>query len=124
LSDLRGKLAFGVQEGKDAVLHGREQIGLAADQIKLADRSYQLNDERLEKGGASASDVLLSIRGMEQAYFNHLLAISNHNKAQVRRVLLLGPAPHGPAPHGAHCAPVELQPLPPPTMLPAPPKEK
>src|SRR5262249_52331206 len=92
-------------------------IGLAADQIKLADRSYQLNDERLEKGGATSSDVLLSIRGVEQAYYNHLLAISNHNKAQVRLLLLMGPSPtHGPAPHGA---PVELK-SGPPTMLPVP----
>src|SRR5262249_17537398 len=40
LQDLQGKLALGVQEGKDAVLHGREQIGLAKDQVQHASESY------------------------------------------------------------------------------------
>ncbi|MGL4549823.1 MAG: TolC family protein [Gemmataceae bacterium] len=117
MSDLRGKLAFGVQEGKDAVLHGREQIGLAADQIRESSEGYRLSDKRLEDGaaGASPSDVLLAVRGLEQAHFAHLMAIAAHNKAQIRLVLLLGASP--PA-----AAAVELKPVPPPE-LPLP-KEK
>jgi outer membrane protein TolC len=95
LSDLRGKLALGVQEGKDAVLSGREQIGLGVDAITQASESYRLSDKRLEDGvpGANPAEVLLAIRNLEQAHFNHLLAIAAHNKAQMRLVLLLGPAP-------------------------------
>ena len=95
LSDLRGKLALGVQEGKDAILSGREQLGLGVDAITQASEAYRLSDKRLEDGapGASPTEVLLAIRNLEQAHFNHLLAISAHNKAQMRLLLLLGPAP-------------------------------
>jgi len=104
LSDLRGKLALGVQEGKDAILSGREQLGLGADAITQASEAYRLSDKRLEEGapGASPTEVLLAIRNLEQAHFNHLLAIAAHNKAQLRLLLLLGPAPS--------TAPVMLQP--------------
>jgi outer membrane protein TolC len=95
LSDLRGKLALGVQEGKDAILSGREQLGLGVDAITQASEAYRLSDKRLEDGapGASPTEVLLAIRNLEQAHFNHLLAIAAHNKAQMRLLLLLGPAP-------------------------------
>src|SRR5262249_43969357 len=45
--ELRGKLAAGVQEARDSILHGREQIGLALGQIRSATESYRLNDRRL-----------------------------------------------------------------------------
>ena len=113
--DLRGKLALGVQEGKDAVLHGREQIGLGAEEVKRRSEGYRLSEERLEKGapGANATEVLLSLRGLEQAHFNRLQAIAAHNKAQVRLLMLLG-------------SPAALPPqavpglAPPPAALPAP----
>jgi outer membrane protein TolC len=106
LQDLQGKLALGVQEGKDTVLHSREQIGLASAQIKHASESYRLSETRLDKAapGASAIEVMLAIRSLEQAHFNHLLGIAGHNKAQVRLLLLLGPsaqlAPPRPLPPG------------------------
>jgi outer membrane protein TolC len=118
LADLRGKLALGVQEGKDSILSGREQIGLGVDAITQASEAYRLSDKRLEDGvpGANPAEVLLAIRNLEQAHFNHLLAISAHNKAQMRLVLLLGPAPS--------TAPAMLQPefrpLGPPASLPMP----
>lgn len=90
--DLRGKLAAGVTESRDAILFGREMIGLAAGQIRHASESYRLSDERLEKGvpDATETDVLMAIRGMEQAHYNYLQSISGHNKAQVRLMMLLG----------------------------------
>src|SRR5262249_9148945 len=95
LQDLQGKLALGVQEGKDAVLHGREQIGLAKDQVQHASESYRLNNQRLEKvAGTNPLDVLLSLRSLEQAHFNRLTSIAAHNKAQVRLVMLLGTPTH------------------------------
>ena len=107
---------MGVQEGKDAVLHGREQIGLGAEETRRRTESYRLSDQRLEKGapGASVGEAMLALRGLEQAHFSHLLAIAAHNKAQVRLMVLLGApakaAPvHAPAPHPA-----------PPAMLPVP----
>ncbi len=112
LQDLQGKLALGVQEGKDAVLHGREQIGLAMSQVKHASESYRLSDTRLEKSapGASALEVMLAIRSLEQAHFNNLLNIAAHNKGQIRLLLLLG-APTRPA--GPAACPPALQPVPP-----------
>jgi len=40
--DLKGKLAAGVAEARGAILFGREQIGLAAGQIRNASESYRL----------------------------------------------------------------------------------
>ncbi|MBY0231903.1 MAG: TolC family protein [Gemmataceae bacterium] len=114
LNELRGKLALGVQEGKDAVLHGREQIGLNAEEVRRRSEGYRLSDQRLEKGaqGASTTEVLMSLRGLEQAHFNYLQAIAAHNKAQVRLLMLVGSPKALPA-----TAPV---PEAPPAMLPVP----
>jgi outer membrane protein TolC len=118
--ELRGKLAAGVEEARDAICHGREQIGLSAGQVRNASESYRLNDRRLEEGvqGAREGDVLLSIRSLEQAHFNHLQAISAHNKAQVRLLLLVGPQPKPPGHPPLLPVPAEKPPA-----LPAP-KEK
>ncbi len=112
--DLKGKLAAGVTEARDAILFGREQIGLAAGQVRDASESYRLSNERLEAGVAeqTGSDVLAAIRGLEQAHFNYLQSISGHNKAQVRLLMMLG---GGPAPSGHHPPSA-----PPPALLPAP----
>ncbi|MFO0877110.1 MAG: TolC family protein [Gemmataceae bacterium] len=102
--DLKGKLALGVTEARDSILAGREQIGLATSQIRHASESYRLSDRRLEEGlqGASSTDVLLAIRNLEQAHYNHLQAIQNHNKAQIKLLMFLGGGPGnvpaGPAP--------------------------
>ncbi|MFO0929880.1 MAG: TolC family protein [Gemmataceae bacterium] len=97
--DLRGKLAAGVQESRDAILSGREQIGLAIGQVRQASEAYRLSDRRLEEGvrGATEADVVLQIRSLELAHFNHLQAIAAHNRAQVKLLLLLGPQPKPPA---------------------------
>jgi outer membrane protein TolC len=98
--DVRGKLAAGVTESRDAVLAGRQQIGLARDQIKNADISYRESNKRLQENlpGGSVNDALMAIRALEGAHFNHLNNISNHNKAQVRLLLLLGAGPTKEAP--------------------------
>ncbi len=92
--DLRGKLTAGVQEARDASLSGREQVRMGAEQIQHAAEGYRLSDERLKMRAPNASpaDVLLAIRGLEAAHFNHLTAINAYNKAQIRLLVLLGPA--------------------------------
>jgi outer membrane protein TolC len=125
LADVRGKLAAGVKEARDAIFSGREQIGLAAGQVKHASESYRLSDRRQEAGVRGAlADMVLAIRGLEQAHFNHLTAISAHNKAQVRLLLLLGsgPAPHKPrgvegAGPAGHAPAPALLPLPAPSLM-------
>jgi outer membrane protein TolC len=95
--DVRGKLAASVQDSRDTIVYGREQIGLSRDEIKNAGESYQQNNKRLLEGlpGGSVSDTLVAIRALEQAHFDYLGSISSHNKAQLRLLLLLGV-------HGGH----------------------
>jgi hypothetical protein len=53
-----------------------------------------LSEKRLQENvaGASTTEVLQSLRGLEVAHINYLQAIAAHNKAQIRLMLLLGPA--------------------------------
>ncbi|HVS39698.1 MAG TPA: TolC family protein [Gemmataceae bacterium] len=92
--DLRGKLTLGVVEAREAILSGRVQIEHASEQIQRASESYRLNDLRLKDNvpGATVSDVVQSLRGLELAHFNYITSVSAYNKAQVRLLLLLGSA--------------------------------
>lgn len=92
--DLRGKLTLGVREAREAILSGREQIGKASEQIRRASESYRLSDLRLKQNapGNSLSEVLQSLRGLEQAHFNYITSVTAYNKAQIRLLLLLGPS--------------------------------
>ena len=114
LTEARGKLAAGVQEARSSIVAGRERIGLSIDQVRHASESYRLSNRRLEEGvrGASPTDVLMSIRALEQAHFNHLQAIRDHNRGQVRLMMYLG---GGPAPEKKLAPPL---PLPPPADSP------
>src|SRR5262249_17886836 len=109
LAEARGKLAAGVQEARSSILAGREQIGLAIDQIRHASKSYELSNRRFEEGGrgATAGDVLLSIRALDQAHLNHLQAIRDHNRGQVRLMMYLG---GGPAHEKKLAAPLSVPP--------------
>jgi outer membrane protein TolC len=89
--DLQGKLAAGVREARDAIHNGRLIIGLALNQIKESNTNYRQSNERLDGGVPNAmSEVALSIRALDLAHFNHLRAINEHNKAQIRLLLLMG----------------------------------
>jgi outer membrane protein TolC len=117
LDEVKNKLALGVTDSRDTILAGREQIGLATSQIRHADESYKVSERRMEaglEGGKVPSEVLLAIRNVEQAHFNHLQAIQSHNKAQVRLLMLLGGGP-------AEAVPVAKGP---PTPLPALPEPR
>jgi len=91
--DLRGKLTLGVQEAREAILAGQEQVRLGAEQITHASETYRLSKLRVEQNvqGASEAEVLQSIRVLELAHFNYIMALSAYNKAQVRLMMLVGP---------------------------------
>src|SRR5262249_46230288 len=101
--DLRGRLALGVVEAREAILSGRRQIADASEQIRHAAETYRLNDLRLTQNapGASTNDVSQGIPGLELAHFTYLTAVASYDKAELRLLLLLGrgdgcaaPAPH------------------------------
>ena len=121
--ELRGKLAAGVLEATEAICAGREQIGYSTSQIRHAGENYSSTDRKLDAGleNPSPGEVLLSIRALEQAHFNHLSAIASHNKAQIRLLMLLGAAcPGTPTPAAAPtpAAPPPIQVLPAPRANP------
>jgi outer membrane protein TolC len=90
--DLRAKLTLGVQEARDAINGGGEQVHLAQKHITYAEESYKLSDERLKQNvkGRSASEVLLALRSLGGARLEYLQAVRDHNKAQLRLFVLVG----------------------------------
>jgi outer membrane protein TolC len=96
-TDLRGKLTLGVQEAQQTIQASREQIAFGTSMIQHADKSYKLSDLRLKQRveGSSTTEVLALLRGLEMAHLNALNAIREHNKAQVRLMVLIGAAAAG-----------------------------
>ncbi len=91
--ELQAKLSAGVQDARDSIINGREQIQYCTKQIQHSAETYRLNTLRLEQNAPNAtmSDVLLSIRGLEMAHANYVGSINAYNRSQVRLMLLLGP---------------------------------
>lgn len=110
LKDVKDRLGAGVQEAKQAILSSRVMLGVSTTQIQEASQAYKKADERVEEGqkGASPADVVSAIRALELAHFNYVQATRDHNKAQVRLLLLVG---HPPA---------QEKPIAPPVSLPEP----
>jgi outer membrane protein TolC len=94
MDDLQAKLALGVQEARSAILSGQEQVVSSGDMVKHASETYRLSDLRLNTGAPNSSivEVEQAIRGLELAHVNYLQAIRDYDKAQIRLMLLLGPA--------------------------------
>lgn len=90
--DLRAKLTLGVQEARDAIHSGKEQIELAEKHIRFAEESYRLSDIRLKENikGRSSSEVLLALRSLGGARLEYLQAVRDYNKAQLRMYVLVG----------------------------------
>jgi outer membrane protein TolC len=99
--DLRGKLTAGVQEARETSLSSRVEIKEGTSQIYHADQAFELSERRrrdLPQAG-SFTEVLLSLASLARAQFGYLNAINSHDKAQLRLMLLLGPAAcKGPVP--------------------------
>lgn len=91
--DLRGKLTAGVQEAREAILSGRDQIHQTEEQIRQARTAYDLSNLRLEKNPqpSSYSETLMAIGTVGKAQLNYLMATSAYDKAQLRLMMLLGP---------------------------------
>jgi outer membrane protein TolC len=92
IDDLRSKLTLGVQEAREAVHSGAEQIDLAKKHINYAEDSYRLSKQRLEQNikGRSPSEVLLALRTLGGARLEYLQAVRDHNRAQLRLFVLVG----------------------------------
>lgn len=92
MQDLRAKLTLGVQEARDAIASGMEQIQLAEKHIRHAEESYRLSDQRLKQNikGRSSSEVLLALRTLSAARLEYLQAVRDLNKAQLRLFILVG----------------------------------
>jgi outer membrane protein TolC len=99
-TDLKGKLTLAVQEARESILSGREQIRLAEQQITQARTALDLSDVRLREGiqGASYGEVLLAQRAVAAARANYLSVLRDYDKAQLRLMILTGcSCPCGPA---------------------------
>lgn len=91
--DLRGKLTAGVQEAREAILSGRQQMEMSAAQIDHAQKAYKLGNERLMLNlGTTISEVLQTVRMWELAELTQLATIASYDKAQIRLMIFLGPA--------------------------------
>jgi outer membrane protein TolC len=90
--DLRSKLTLGVQEARDAIHSGREQVQLAEKHITYAEKSYELSSTRLKENvkGRSTSEVLLALRALGGARLEYLQAVRDLDKANLRLFILVG----------------------------------
>jgi outer membrane protein TolC len=91
-AELKGKLTLAVQEARESILSGREQMRLAQEQIKQAQTASELSDVRLREGiqGSSFSEVLQSQRAVAAARANYLSILRDYDKAQLRLMVLTG----------------------------------
>jgi len=93
--DLRGKLTAGVQESREAVVSGKQQIRYAQEQVQEARQVHELSEKRLQNfvQGSTYSEVLLSLESVALAQAGYLNSIRDYDKAQLRLLLLLGAGP-------------------------------
>jgi outer membrane protein TolC len=94
--DLKAKLTMGVQEAREAVQSGREQMDLAEQQLKHANNAYERSKQRLMQApnlkDRSPSEVLLALRSLNGAHLAYVMAIRDYDKAQLRLFVLTGSA--------------------------------
>jgi outer membrane protein TolC len=101
--DLRGKLTAGVREARETSLGAKEQLARGVDQIRQAEHAYELSDVRRREVPQNTSffEVLMAAGSVGRAKASYLAAVSEHDKAQLRLMVLLGPAAcRPPALHG------------------------
>jgi len=90
--DLRAKLAAGVQAAREESLSGLDQSHFGQTQIEHARKAYERSNYRLINNikGRSPSEVLLAIRALGGAQLSYVTAVRDHDKAQLRLLVLLG----------------------------------
>jgi outer membrane protein TolC len=99
-ADLRGKLAAGVQESRETILGGRQEITLGQSQISNAQEALDFSERRQKEVPGMTQllgDVLLGIGSLGRAQMNYITAVGAYDKAQIRLMVLLGPAACKPA---------------------------
>ncbi|MBV9123728.1 MAG: TolC family protein, partial [Planctomycetes bacterium] len=91
--ELRAKLTAGVQEAREAILSGHDQIRQAEQQVDFAQQAYKLSNQRLKSNvaGSTPTEVLLAIQSLGRAQLNYLTTTNAFDKAQLRLMVLLGP---------------------------------
>jgi outer membrane protein TolC len=89
--ELRARLALEVQEARESILSGADELRLSEAQIEQARKLRELTQLRLDQlAGGDFNEVLQSARGIAEARRNYLQLIRDYNKAQLRLLLLLG----------------------------------
>jgi outer membrane protein TolC len=90
--DLRAKLTLGVREARETALSGLQQLKLSEEQVRSAEESYRLSEQRFQQNikGRSISEVLLSLRVWNGARLEAVQAVRELNKAQLRLFVLAG----------------------------------
>src|SRR5262249_41194581 len=99
--DLRSKLAGGVQEARDSIIHGRDQVAQAQRYVDEARSAYSLAKKRMLERFSQPTvydEVRLSIEAVGTARVGYLNAIRHYNIAQLRLLILRGaPSPSHPS---------------------------
>jgi outer membrane protein TolC len=92
--DLRGRLTLGVTEAQQAILSGNDQLRAAEEQVRYAEKAYELSASRLKESikGRSPSEVLMAIRALGGARLQYIQTLRDLDKAQIRLLLLVGEA--------------------------------
>jgi outer membrane protein TolC len=93
--DLHGKLTAGVREAQSATRRHLEQLRATREQIQHAKQAFlDAKDltSRREPQNRSYGEVLQALRAWKEAEYNQLVVLSGYDKAQLRLLLLLGPA--------------------------------
>lgn len=90
--DLRAKLILALFEAREVSLSSKEQIQFGRQQIKSAEKSYQLSTERIVGKGKNPTEILLAIRSIAAGQLAYITAIREYDKAQLRLFILVGDA--------------------------------
>jgi outer membrane protein TolC len=92
--DIRDRLTMGVLDAYEVIQSGGDQMRTAENQMKHARAAYERSKSRLEMSikGSSPSEVLFAIQSLGGAQLGYLSAIRDYDKAELRLLLLLGPA--------------------------------
>jgi outer membrane protein TolC len=90
--ELQAKLTLGVTEARTTILSSEDQLPLAQEQIRHAEKSYEISASRLKESikGRSPSEVLQATRALGGARLQLIQTLRDLDKAQVRLLVLTG----------------------------------
>jgi outer membrane protein TolC len=94
--DLRAKLSAGVQESREVVVRGKNQIRLGEEAIAEAKYAQKLTEDRKDANlpGATYFEIVQSQHATALARAGYLAAVRAYDQAQMRLFLLTGSGPH------------------------------